>query len=97
MAVYRLAQLSATKLTKAYFAAEPETEELKQVHAENQANARLIAKAPEMYELVDKIANPPQPRAGENTVDLASRLLAWWINASLDVEASRIKAEIDGE
>ena len=85
MGVYRLGQLSAAKLTEAYFAAEPETQELANVHTENEANARLIAQAPEMYELLSKMAqwaeNPSYPLHQASWCD----------------KARRIKAEIDGE
>jgi len=55
--------------------------------AESEANARLIAKAPEMYELLEKIAllvhHVPNGLIGPV--------------APLSKQASRIKAEIDGE
>jgi hypothetical protein len=42
----------ATVLTARYYAAEPESDELDAVHAENRANARLIAAAPTMADVL---------------------------------------------
>ena len=54
MGVYAIQ--ACDELQRAYFKADPETPELEKIHAENLANARLIAAAPEMREFIYRIA-----------------------------------------
>jgi len=54
MGVYTI-EPAATDLTGRYFRSEPETPELEAVHAENRANANLIAAAPELLETLEQI------------------------------------------
>ena len=42
---------------------------------ENQANARLIAKAPEMYAFIQRVANPPEFPTYLDIVTAATKLL----------------------
>ena len=62
MGVY-LVETAADALTPRYYEAEPETPELDAVHSENEANARLIAAAPDLLAALEKLvrANYGQP------------------------------------
>lgn len=59
-------------------------------HTERQANTRLIAKALEMYKVLERLAD--KARDGNRVLDIAVTTWRDWCQ-----EARRIKAEIDQE
>jgi hypothetical protein len=63
----------ADKLERAYSLAEPESDELASVHAENLANAHLIAASPELVEALEEINSWAEAYGGLPEIRLIAR------------------------
>ena len=66
-------------------------ESIKLYNEETKANARLIAAAPEMYEMITKLVD------SITIVELLNRMQVVKVNPVLIESAKRLLAEIDGE